>query len=227
MAYVYRHIRLDKNEVFYIGIGSDGSYKRAFSKKYRNRHWRFIVDQTDYEIEIMMDDLTWEQAQEKEREFICLYGRRDLDKGTLVNMTDGGDGLHNPSLELREKYSKLYTGTTVDEARRNKISEGMRKSEAVKKINKGRVPWNKGKPRDEETKRKIAEKLTGTSLSEETKKKMSETRKGVKKKPVSDETRKKMSESRKGRIPWNKGIPWSDEVKSNISQGKLKQHGKL
>lgn len=30
MAYVYRHIRLDKNEVFYIGIGTDTkNYKRA------------------------------------------------------------------------------------------------------------------------------------------------------------------------------------------------------
>ena len=29
MAYVYRHIRLDKNEPFYIGIGSDKTYKRA------------------------------------------------------------------------------------------------------------------------------------------------------------------------------------------------------
>ena len=29
MAYVYRHIRLDKNEPFYIGIGSDKEYKRA------------------------------------------------------------------------------------------------------------------------------------------------------------------------------------------------------
>ena len=31
MAYVYRHIRLDKNEPFYIGIGKDdsGEYKRA------------------------------------------------------------------------------------------------------------------------------------------------------------------------------------------------------
>jgi hypothetical protein len=29
MAYVYRHIRLDKNEPFYIGIGSGGyTFKR-------------------------------------------------------------------------------------------------------------------------------------------------------------------------------------------------------
>ena len=35
MAYIYRHIRLDKNEPFYIGIGSDveGKYKRANRKR--------------------------------------------------------------------------------------------------------------------------------------------------------------------------------------------------
>jgi hypothetical protein len=29
MVYLYRHIRLDKNEPFYIGIGSDKQYKRS------------------------------------------------------------------------------------------------------------------------------------------------------------------------------------------------------
>ena len=33
MAYLYRHIRLDTNEIFYIGIGSDINYKRAFIKR--------------------------------------------------------------------------------------------------------------------------------------------------------------------------------------------------
>ncbi|MBA7589416.1 hypothetical protein ES708_31501 [subsurface metagenome] len=37
--------------------------------------------------------------------------------------------------------------------------------------------------------------------------------------PRSEETRKKISESRKGQIPWNKGIPCSDEIKQNISRG--------
>ena len=29
MAYVYRHVRVDKNQPFYIGIGTDNNYKRA------------------------------------------------------------------------------------------------------------------------------------------------------------------------------------------------------
>ena len=106
MAYVYRHIRLDKDHVFYVGIGSDDNYDRAYSKDSRNNHWHSIVNKSDYEIEIMLDDLSWEDACKKETEFIKLYGRNDLNEGTLVNMTDGGEGLIKPSIQVKEKISK-------------------------------------------------------------------------------------------------------------------------
>jgi hypothetical protein len=108
MAYVYRHIRLDKNEPFYIGIGSDteGKYKRAKSKRDRNNHWHNIIACTNYKVQIMLDELTWGEACEKEIELIAFYGRRDLNLGTLVNMTDGGEGLPNPSEESKIKMSK-------------------------------------------------------------------------------------------------------------------------
>jgi hypothetical protein len=89
LAILYRHIRLDKNQVFYIGIGESES--RAHNKINRTRIWKNIAAK-GYEIEILFEDLTWEQAKEKEKEFIALYGRRDLGLGTLVNLTDGGEG---------------------------------------------------------------------------------------------------------------------------------------
>ena len=92
MAYLYRHIRLDKNKPFYIGIGSDNEYKRAYNKKGRSYSWKDIACNVDYSIDIVLDDLTWEEACRKEIEFIALYGRADLGKGSLVNMTDGGEG---------------------------------------------------------------------------------------------------------------------------------------
>jgi len=46
MAIVYRHIRKDTNEIFYIGIGK--SIKRMISKNYRNKHWHNIVNKTEY-----------------------------------------------------------------------------------------------------------------------------------------------------------------------------------
>jgi hypothetical protein len=87
---VYRHIRLDTNEVFYIGIGSDKN--RPFSKFSRNKYWRHITNLTEWKSQILFSNLSREDAESKEIEFIELYGRKDLFKGTLCNLTNGGTG---------------------------------------------------------------------------------------------------------------------------------------
>lgn len=112
MAYVYRHIRLDKNEPFYIGIGSSLNYERAFTKSNRNKHWLNIVSKNKYEVEILFDNLTEQEARDKEIEFIKLYGRVDLNNGILVNLTDGGDGCLNRILsnEVKIKIGKSNKG---------------------------------------------------------------------------------------------------------------------
>ena len=58
--YVYRHIRLDKNEPFYIGIGNKKNYARAYQTNpdRRNEIWCKIFNKTDIEIEIILEDLT-------------------------------------------------------------------------------------------------------------------------------------------------------------------------
>ena len=124
MTYLYRHIRLDTNQPFYIGIGID---KRALSEKGRNKFWKNIINKTEYRVEIMIDGLTWEDACKKEREFIALYGRRDLGKGPLVNLTDGGEGVlglqHRDETKLRisenlsgRTYESIH-GTNADKER--------------------------------------------------------------------------------------------------------------
>jgi biotin operon repressor len=102
LAILYRHIRTDKNTPFYIGIGE--TENRAYDKKCRTKIWKNIAKK-GYETEILFDDLTWEQACEKEKEFIALYGRRDLGTGTLVNLTDGGEGTlgYRHTKEAKEK----------------------------------------------------------------------------------------------------------------------------
>jgi len=195
MAYVYRHIRLDKNEPFYIGIGKDeeGEYIRANQKGSSRGNsviWKRIVKKTDYEVEILIDNLEWKEAGRKEIEFIKLYGRIDRGTGTLANLTDGGDGnlglVHSP--------------------------------DALKKISdasKGRVGYWKGKKMSDEFKRKISEsrkgkpnlKLRGRKGS----KRMVEL---LKKRNVgnsyhlgkkhTEESKKKMSDGMKGRIAHNR-----------------------
>lgn len=75
---------------FYIGIGKTAY--RPFTKQNRNNIWDKIVAKTTYDVEVLIDEISWEQACEKEKEFIKLYGRINIGTGVLANMTDGGDG---------------------------------------------------------------------------------------------------------------------------------------
>ena len=86
---MYRHRRLDTNEIFYIGIGN---IKRAYNTYNRNIVWKRIVNKTNYQVEIIVENLDWETACELEQLLILEYGRRNLKTGPLCNMTDGGEG---------------------------------------------------------------------------------------------------------------------------------------
>lgn len=119
MAYLYRHIRLDKNEPFYIGIGKDDdSYKRANHKTKRNPIWKNITRKTAYEIEIMMEGLSWSDVCQKEQEFIALYGRI-CDGGILANMTIGGDGLTGRTGSLNPAFGKAKSEQVKDKIRKS------------------------------------------------------------------------------------------------------------
>ena len=63
--YVYKHVRLDKNEPFYIGIGSTKNHGRAFSKSIRNDIWKKIINKTKYSVEILYENLTIDEAKSK------------------------------------------------------------------------------------------------------------------------------------------------------------------
>jgi hypothetical protein len=106
---LYRHIRQDKNEPFYIGIGE--SENRAYEIKGRTRAWKNIAKK-GYDVEVLFNDLSWEEACEKEIEFIALYGRRDKKAGTLVNMTDGGEGTvgYRHTVKTKEKCRMATSG---------------------------------------------------------------------------------------------------------------------
>jgi hypothetical protein len=80
---------LDTNEIFYVGMGSN---KRATSLNNRNELWKRIVNKTEYVVEIVSENLTWEDACELECLLIKEYGRLDDKTGKLCNFTNGGDG---------------------------------------------------------------------------------------------------------------------------------------
>ena len=110
--YVYKHTRLDLNVVFYIGIGKKSNFKRAYDINNRNIVWKKIFNKTNIAIDILFTQLTKEEASKKEQELIKYYGRKDLNSGTLCNLTDGGDGIWNcvRSNETRIKLSISKVG---------------------------------------------------------------------------------------------------------------------
>lgn len=179
MAVVYRHIRLDKNEPFYIGIGEKKN--RAHTKHGRNEFWNKIIKKTNYRIDILFDDLTWEEAQEKEKEFISIYGRRDLGTGILVNLTDGGE---NPPKMFGHKFNLGRKQSTTTRKKRSESMMGRTFSEETIKLKSdiakknGQKPSFKGFNHSEETKKIMSEKKKDIIFSEETRKKLSDAKKG-------------------------------------------------
>lgn len=190
MAYVYRHIRLDKNEPFYIGIGSDNSYKRANDRHGRNKIWNDIITKSNYEVEILCDNITWEEALNKEIEFISIYGRIDKGNGTLSNLTDGGEGvlgiIHTE--ETKQKLSKIFKGTKHTKEAIEKIKEAGKRpckeetKEKIRLANKGHIInkeqieklriANTGKKHTDATKEKLRIANTGKKYSLETREKI-------------------------------------------------------
>lgn len=123
-SYVYIHTRLDTNEVFYVGIGSQDNYKRASSTSQRTYYWNNIVKKCGWKVDIVFDKLSWEDACIKEKELILKYGRIDLGTGLLVNLTNGGEGNfgRKASIETRLKMSKTRTGKKLKIETKKKLS---------------------------------------------------------------------------------------------------------
>lgn len=104
--YIYIHSKPD-GEIFYVGKGKDN---RAYQKTMRNRYWHFVYNKYGYIVNIIESGLSQEEACVKEKLLINSIGRKDLGKGTLVNMTDGGDGNNNFSIESRKAISDKAKG---------------------------------------------------------------------------------------------------------------------
>jgi len=102
--YIYIHFRQDNLQPFYVGKGKG---KRFLSNKSRNKYWKHIVNKYGYFPQIMENNLTEEQAFEREKFYIEVLGRENL-----CNLTDGGDGTSGfkHSEEWKKNHSFMMSG---------------------------------------------------------------------------------------------------------------------
>jgi len=182
--YIYFHINLVSNEVFYVGKGKG---KRAWSNARRSKYWDNVVNKYGYRVDIIHENLSEKRAFNWEKLYISMFGRKDLGKGNLVNHTDGGEGMSgnifNEKTRIKmsnsKKGNKIWLGLKHTDDSKEKISianKGMKRSDESRKkmsnSHKGQIAWNKGLEMSQETKNKMSK-----PKSEEHKKKMSEARK--------------------------------------------------
>jgi len=144
MYYVYCHRNPTTKDIFYIGKGSNN---RAYVMKSRGKYWFNYVKKHGIPIvEILYENLTEEDAFKLESELIEKIGRSDLNKGPLVNTTNGGEGssglIH--SEKTRQKLSdsrKNKPGNNKGKtwAQKNKRPEGLKRGSYKTRVDKGKT----------------------------------------------------------------------------------------
>jgi hypothetical protein len=224
---------------------ADNPYKRYCnhlidkSNNYRV-HWiQELLKNGLLPIRQILEECDKSEWEKKEKDWIAFERRCGC---KLVNNTDGGEGMKNPSEETRRKLSLSLKGRLVSEDTRRKLREKLKgvgfgrhlSEETKKKLSKkakDRTPWNKGKTNvySPETIERIRRANLEKHFSEATRKKLSESHKG---RVLSKQHRQHIGEAHRGlphykmrgKIAWNRGIPASFEAKrknSDAHKGKI------
>lgn len=186
---MYVHKRKLDGVVFYVGISSN--YKRPYQSKRNQKFWMDYTKKYDYDVEIIREGLSWEEACDVEMGLISKYGRRDLNKGELVNMTNGGDGTigyKDTPQRIEEKRKFMYNHNPMDNVK-------SRKKVSLSKIGVSR-PDLAERNKDEDYKQKCADgfrKFLKSENSVEYLKELSVRNTGDKNPAKSDSVRKIMS----------------------------------
>lgn len=171
-------IHVGDMRIRYVGITTRTAEERlkqhldcALKRRINLPLMRWLRKHTDVQVTVLEKHNTVEALKAAEIRLIIELRTRTEFGG--LNCTDGGDGLINPSADIRAKISASITEVMKDPTRR----------ELQRRAATGRSPSNKG------TKGLV-------KMSDETRRKMSQAAVGRKK---SDETRRKMSQAQKTR----------------------------
>lgn len=130
--YTYAYLREDKTP-YYIGKGRGrrayANHKRGKIKDFRPKKSNGSLDRD--RIIILKKNLTEDQSIKHEEYLIAVFGRKDLGKGILRNMTDGGQSGGTPgyicSEERKKQISKQFKGIPQDKEFVERRAESVRR----------------------------------------------------------------------------------------------------
>lgn len=187
--YVYVHLRKDGTP-FYVGKGSKD---RAYTTASRSKWWKSVVKK-EYggkfpDVRFLENRLTEEQSLDREIFWIKKFGRKKIHpNGLLINHSDGGDGLKNPSDDIRNKIGSAMRGKKHSKETISKMSKSRsginhpmygkkhsadfcKKQSILKRGNKNML----GKKHSDAAKRKMSIAQMGKTIPNEVRNKISET----------------------------------------------------
>lgn len=169
--YVYKHLTADTNELFYIGKGKN---RRAYEQNH-NKFWRHIANKHGYIIEFIRENMTEKEALSLEKELIALHKPR-------ANLSIGGRGgctgikRSKEDIEKRAETQRKQRSTPEWRRQQSIRSKEIANRPGMKeKIALGRRPWLEKVKNGE-----IPNPFKNKVVSEETKRKISESQKGEK-----------------------------------------------
>jgi hypothetical protein len=195
--YVYVYLREDGTP-YYVGKGKG---KRAWDKNHTVN-----LPTNPNNIKIIKENLSSTDSLKMEVVLIKKYGRKDNNTGILRNLTDGGDGVVNPSEDWRKQKSKSMEGNK-NPSRQPGASERISKSQLRPEVVMAKKLKMSGELAPHYGKYGKDHPRYGIKDSEETKKQKSDSHTG-----------KKKSQSHKDAIgKSHKGIPKPNSGKGNTN----------
>ena len=217
--YIGSSVHLKNRKRIHFFHLSENKHHNQYLQKAYNKY-----DKENFEFEILLycskkDLIFYEQRAINAYCFKDIYNIREKAESNLgFKHTKESKGKISEAVsgEKHPLYGKKIIFSEEHKENMRKSSKGKKLSERTKeKLRQA----NLGKKLSEEHKRKISIAHKGKILSEETKNKIKEIMRN--RHPLSEETRKKMSEKRKGEKHWAYGKNFSQQHKKNISKSRM------
>ena len=202
--YTYAYLREDRTP-YYIGKGKG---KRLYKKS--ENEIKLPKDKNG--IIFLKQNLTEEEAFKHEIYMIAVLGRKDLGTGILRNKTNGGEGSSGyvMSDDRKKQMSKIHKGKKLSKEHKQILNECRVKkhsSESKEKMSKSKIgnKVNVGRKLSKEHIEKIRQSNMNKVVSDETKRKISETKKGAIQNEKQKQAIQLLAQKLKGTKWWNNG----------------------